>query len=154
MTGFNSLTCSPSSKCLCQRFLKPLVSKSSRKAISHICSIPSTIPNKQYYMLETMSVSGRKDFDKWHAQQVSYQVHFDFSKELVEYCESDIKLLKTGCLKFKALLEEKSKSNLFDRMTIASACNQDLRQNRMLPNTIASEPLHGWRISSNYSKVA
>ena len=39
-------------------------------------------------------------------------------------------------------------------MTIASACNQDLRQNRMLPNTIASEPLHGWRMSSNHSKVA
>ena len=112
------------------------------------------IPDKQYYMPETMSVSGRKDFEKWHAQQVSDQVHFDFSKELIEYCESDVKLLKAGCLKFKALFEEKSKSNPFDRMTIASACNQDLRQNRMLPNTIASEPLHGWRMSSNHSKVA
>ena len=112
------------------------------------------IPDKQYYMPETMSVSGRKDFEKWHAQQVSDQVHFDFSKELIEYCQSDVKLLKTGCLKFKALFEEKSKSNPFDRMTIASACNQDLRQNRMLPNTIASEPLHGWRMSSNHSKVA
>ena len=70
------------------------------------------------------------------------------------YCESDVKLLKTSCLKFKALFKEKSKSNPFDRMTIASACNQDLCQNRMLPNTIASEPLHEWRMRSNHSKVA
>ena len=35
-------------------------------------------------------------------------------------------------------------------MTIASACNRDLRQNRMEPSTIASEP----RLTSNHSKVA
>ena len=39
-------------------------------------------------------------------------------------------------------------------MTIASACNRDLRQNRMEANTIASEPLHGWRLNINHSKVA
>ena len=38
-------------------------------------------------------------------------------------------------------------------MTIASACNRDLRQNRMKPNTIASEPLHGWRPNTNHSHV-
>ena len=70
------------------------------------------------------------------------------------YCESDVKLLKESCLKFKQLFEEKSKFNPFSCMTIASACNRDLRQNRMKPNTIASEPLHGWRLTSNHSKVA
>ena len=72
-------------------------------------------------MPETMSVIGRKDFEKWNAQQVSDQVHFDFSKELIDYCEFDVKRLKAGCLKLKALFEEKSKSNPFERMTIASA---------------------------------
>lgn len=43
----------------------------------------------------------------------------------------------------------KNQSNLFDRMTIASTCNQDLCQNSMLPNTIASEPMHGWTVSSS-----
>ena len=112
------------------------------------------ILDMKYYMPETMSVSGRKAFETWHAEQVSKQVEFDFDEELVAYCESDVKLLKAGCLKFKQLFEEKSKSNPFDRMTIASACNQDLRQNRMTPNTIASEPLHGWRMKTNHSKVA
>ena len=109
------------------------------------------IPAQHYYMPEVMSVSGRKAFETWHAKQTGT---FDFAEELVAYCESDVKLLKEGCLKFKQLFEEKSKFNPFSCMTIASACNRDLRQNRMEPKTIASEPLHGWRLTSNHSKVA
>lgn len=90
-----------------------------------------------------MSVSDRKAFEQWHDQQRVNNVIFDFQKELVEYCESDVKLLKQGCLKFKELFEEKSQFKPFSCMTIASACNRDLRQNRMEPNTIANEPLHG-----------
>lgn len=39
-------------------------------------------------------------------------------------------------------------------MTIASACYRDLRQNRIEANTIASEPLHGWRLNMNHSHVS
>ncbi|KAL9982832.1 hypothetical protein ACROYT_G004941 [Oculina patagonica] len=112
------------------------------------------IPDKQHYMPETMSVGGRKDFETWHDEQVAMNVEFDFQKELIEYCESDVKLLKEGCLTFKRLFEKQSEFNPFDNMTIASACNRDLRQNRMAPNTIASEPLHGWRMKTNHSKVS
>ena len=112
------------------------------------------IPDQACYMPESMSVSHRKAFEQWHDQQRVNNVIFDFQKELVEYCESDVKLLKQGCLKFKGLFEEKSKFNPFCCMTIASACNRDLRQNRMEPNTIANEPLHGWRMQSNYSKAS
>ena len=109
------------------------------------------IPALHYYMPEVMSVSGRKAFETWHAQQTGT---FNFAEELVAYCESDVKLLKEGCLKFKQLFEEKSKFNPFSCMTIASACNRDLRQNRMEPKTIASEPLHGWRLNTNHSHVS
>jgi len=101
------------------------------------------IPDKQHYMPETMSVSGRKDFEQWYDEQVAKNVEFDFHKELTEYCESDVKLLKEGCLTFKRLFEKQSEFNPFDHMTIASAFNKDLRQNRMTPNTIGSEPLYG-----------
>ena len=108
------------------------------------------IPALHYYMPEVMSMSGRKAFETWHAQQTGT---FNFAEELVAYCESDVKLLKEGCLKFKQLFEEKSKFNPFSCMTIASACNRDLRQNRMEPNTIASEQLHSWRLNTNHSRV-
>ena len=54
-------------------------------------------------MPEVMSVSGRKAFETWHAKQTGM---FDFAEELVAYCESDVKLLKEGCLKFKNCLKK------------------------------------------------
>ena len=109
------------------------------------------IPDQHYFMPEVMSVSGRKAFETWYTKQTGT---FNFAEELVSYCESDVKLLKEGCLKFKQLFEEKAKFNPFSCMTIASACNRDLRQNRMEAKTIASEPLHGWRLNTNHSHVS
>ena len=70
------------------------------------------------------------------------------------YCKSDVKLLKEGCLTFKRDFEDLAGFNPFEQMTIASACNRDLRRNRLEANTIASEPLHGWRLRTNHSKVS
>ena len=112
------------------------------------------IPDKRYYMPENMSVKGRQDFDQWYDQQVAKGLVFDFVKELTEYCESDVKLLKHGCLTFKGDFEKLAHFNPFEQMTIASACNRDLRMNCMEENTIASEPLHGWRMTTKHSKTA
>ena len=105
-------------------------------------------------MSEAMSVKDRAEFDLWHDEKVAKGVQFDFQKELVEYCESDVQLVKQGCLQFKDMFEELTGFNPFDHVAIASACNRDLRQNRMEPNTIASEPLHRWRRLTNQSHVA
>ena len=65
----------------------------------HLFNIPEnqeyvgSIPEKYYYMPESMSVSGRKNFEKWYGEQVAKNVEFDFQNELVEYCGSDVKLL-------------------------------------------------------------
>ena len=101
-----------------------------------------------------MSVQGRQDFQRWYADQVACGVEFDFQQELLAYCELDIKLLKQGCLTFKRNFEALAHFNPFDQMTIASACNRDLRTNRMEANTIASKPLQGWCPGTNHSHVA
>ena len=111
------------------------------------------VPALDYYMPETMSPQDRQlAFETWHQQQRD-QV-FDFQKELVAYCQSDVRLLKEGCLTFKRLFETLTGFNPFEHATIASACNRDLRMNRMIPNSIASEPVRGWRNSINQSRVA
>ena len=110
------------------------------------------IPALDYYIPETMSPEGKQALETWHQDQRG-QV-FDFKKELVKYCKSDVRLLKQGCLTFKRLFETLTGFNPFDHITIASACNRDLRMNRMIPNSIASEPVRGWRNRINYSKVA
>ena len=110
------------------------------------------IPALDYYIPETMSPEGKQALETWHQEQRDKV--FDFKKELVKYCKSDVRLLKQGCLTFKRLFETLTSFNPFDHITIASACNRDLRMNRMIPNSIASEPVRGWRNRINYSKVA
>ena len=113
------------------------------------------VPVLDYYMPETMSPEGKQALEKWHQEQREKEVVFDFQKELVEYCESDVRLLKQGCLTFKRLFEAQAGFNPFDNITIASACNMDLRMNRMIHNSIASEPTLGWKKNNiNQSKVA
>ena len=91
-------------------------------------------------MPEVMSPEGRQKFETWHKEQCDNQTVFDFQKELVEYCDSDVRLLKEGCLTFKRLFEAKTGFNPFDHMTIASACNRDLRMNRMIPTVWPVNP--------------
>ena len=110
------------------------------------------VPALDYYMPETLSSQDRQALETWHQQQRDKV--FDFQHELFAYCQSDVRLLKQGCLTFKRLFETLTGFNPFEHITIASACNRDLRMNRMIPNSIASEPVRGWRNSINQSRVA
>ena len=112
------------------------------------------VPAIDHYVLEVMSPERRQKFETWNKEQRDNQVLFDFQKELVAYGESDVRLLKEGCLTFKRLFEAKTGFNPFEHMTIASACNRDLRMSRMIPNSLASEPVGGWRNRINQSQVA
>jgi len=106
-------------------------------------------------MPEVMSPKGRQEFETWYQEQRDNHVVFDFQKELVAYCESDVRLLKEkGCLTFTRLFEAKTGFNPFEHMSIALACNRDLRTNCMIPDSLASEPLGGWRNRINQSQVA
>ena len=82
-------------------------------------------------------------FETWHSKQTGT---FNFAEELLAYCESDVKLLKEGCLTFKRIFEQQADFNPFNHMTITSACNYDLRRNCMEASTITSEPLESWRL--------
>ena len=107
-----------------------------------------------YYMPETMAPKAKQALEKWHQEQRNQNVVFDFQKELVAHCESDVRLLKEGCLAFKRLFKTLAGFNPFEHIIIASACNRDLRMNRMIPISIASERVKGWRNRINQSKVA
>ena len=68
------------------------------------------VPAIDYYMPETMSPKGRQEFETWHKEQRDKNEAFDFQKELMAYCESDVRLLKEGCLTFKRLFDPKRDS--------------------------------------------
>ncbi|XP_068720877.1 uncharacterized protein [Montipora capricornis] len=112
------------------------------------------LPDKAFYMPDGMSVKKRRDFDTWYDDQAAREVVFDFQAELLAYCQSDVKLLKQGCLTFMRDFQGRAEFNPFEQMTVASACNRYLRMHCMEEDSIASEPLLGWRGRINHSQAS
>ncbi|CAH3188794.1 unnamed protein product, partial [Porites lobata] len=73
-------------------------------------------------------------------------VPFHFNQEMIDYCKSDVALLKAGCEAFQQEFERQAGFNPMAKcITIASACNLYWRKHHLIPDTIAVEPLGGWR---------
>ena len=65
---------------------------------------------------------------------------------MIDYCKSDVALLKAGCEAFQQEFERQAGFNPMAKcITIASACNLNWRKYHLTPNTIVVEPLGGWR---------
>ena len=104
------------------------------------------IPTIDYYDPEGMHKAKKHELELWHATQVQNNVVFDFAKELEEYCQSDVALLKGGCEAFSREFESHAGFNPFEKcVTIASACNRYWRIHHLPVDTIAVRPLRGWR---------
>lgn len=93
-----------------------------------------------------MMSSKKEELQTWHAEQVRRNVVFDFKQEIVEYCKSDVALLKAGCQAFQQEFQSQAGFNPMEKcFTIASACNLYWQNHHLQPNTIAVEPVRGWR---------
>ena len=86
-----------------------------------------------------MGVKENKEFLKWHKLQNTKT--FDFAQEMLDYCRSDVDILRQACCKFRELLLEVTGQQVeeeiadevvtkwqghvepFDYITIASVCN-------------------------------
>lgn len=108
------------------------------------------------YTPDDMESKKRDQFLTWHARKVAEDAVFNFQEELLKYCESDVKLLKEGCLKFVQEFQEIAGFNpLIESITIASACNLFRRSEKLEEDLIALEPQSEWRGNHiNPSKVA
>jgi len=101
------------------------------------------IPDKNYFSAEYFSLEKTREFEKWYDDNSN--VVYDFKKELEEYCISDVKLLKEGCLKFRKILLEKTGVDPFKKcITIASLCHYIFRKNMMIKDSIAIIPSNGY----------
>jgi hypothetical protein len=62
------------------------------------------LPDAEFYSPDTMSTQQRKEFYDW------YEIHkndkFDFQKELVSYCVSDVDILRRACCEFRTLVRK------------------------------------------------
>ena len=102
------------------------------------------LPNIEHYMPDSMTPRARAVFLKLHQDLSPQRYVFDFRKELLAYCQSDVQLLKQGCMTFQRDFKERAGFCPFEQMTIASACNRYLRRHYLEADTIACEPPNCW----------
>ena len=104
------------------------------------------IPDLEFFDPEGKSEKKKKELEEWHKEQVKRGVQYDFAKEMEDYCKSDVALLQAGCAAFVKEFESHAGFNPFEKcVTIASACHLYWRKHCIEENTIAVEPLRGWR---------
>ena len=55
---------------------------------------------------DMMKRESRDEFVNWYHRQVTTHAVFDFCKEIMEYCRSDVDILRRCCLKFRTLFQK------------------------------------------------
>ncbi len=59
------------------------------------------MPSKAHYMYNQMSSSNIKTFLEWYIARVEENYVFDFNKEILQYCKSDVDILRRSMIKFR-----------------------------------------------------
>ncbi|XP_072384507.1 uncharacterized protein [Diabrotica undecimpunctata] len=92
------------------------------------------LPNPKYYGPNTMKEKQRTAFLEWYEAHKNDE--FDFQRELHAYCDSDVDILRRGCLEFRKEFLGIANIDPFQYLTIASVCMAIYRAKYLQPNTI------------------
>jgi len=95
------------------------------------------IPAKEYYCFDTMTPENRNKFIEWHDQKVNEGYVFDFAKEIAEYCDSDVDILRRGCLDLRKTFLDIANIDPFQYVTIPGVCMALFRSKYLPPETVA-----------------
>lgn len=63
---------------------------------------------KELYCGSDMKSKPASDFHKWHDEQTANGYVFNFRRELIDYCISDVTILRQACTALRELFEEKA----------------------------------------------
>ena len=112
------------------------------------------IPCQDDYGVNFMKPAEREAFIAWHQEQVENNYVFDFRKEIIKYCRSDVDILAKCCLLYREMFREETNIDPFDKaLTIASYCHQVYRTNFLEKDTIAIFS-HARQLKANQSNTA
>ena len=111
-----------------------------------------TIPSKKHYGFNQMKPDERTKFLKWYEERVRENYIFDFKKEILEYCRSDIDILRRGIMKLREDFIELENIDPLRYITIASVCMTIYRSNYMPNKTITIVPEYAK--TDNFSKMS
>ena len=112
------------------------------------------IPCQADYGVNFMKPEAREAFLAWHKEQVESNYLFDFQKEIIKYCRSDVDILRKCCMLFREMLRDETGIDPFERsLTIASYCHEVYRTNFLKKDTIAVFQ-HDRQIKTKQSNMA
>ena len=110
------------------------------------------ISSKKHYGYNQMKPDERTKFLKWYEERVRENYVFDFKKEILEYCRSDVDILRRGIMKLREDFIELENIDPLRYITIASVCMTIYRSNYMPNKTIAIVPEYAK--TDNFSKMS
>ena len=87
-----------------------------------------------------MKPDERTKFLKWYDDRMSENYIFDFQKEIIEYCRSDVDILRRGMMKLKEDFIKLENIDPLHYVMIASVCMMIYRSNYKPKKTIAIVP--------------
>ena len=111
-----------------------------------------TIPSKKHYGYNQMKPDERSKSLKWYEERVRENYVFDFKKEILEYCRSDVDILRRGIMKLREDFIKLENIDPLRYITIASVCMTIYRSNYMPNKTIAIVPEYAK--TDNFSKMS
>ena len=112
------------------------------------------IPCQNDYGVNFKKPAERKAFIAWHQEQVENNYLFDFRKEIIKYCRSDVDIMRKCCLLYREMFRKETDIDPFDKaLTIASYCHQVYRTNFLKKDTIAVFS-HDRQLKTKQSNVA
>ena len=96
------------------------------------------IPCQNDYGVNFMKPGEREAFIAWHDEQVANNYRYDFRKEIVKYCRSDVDIMRKCCLLYREMFRNETDIDPFNKsLTIASYCQEVYRTNFLKKDTIA-----------------
>ncbi|KAK3932712.1 putative DNA polymerase [Frankliniella fusca] len=111
--------------------------------------------DKHFYCVSTMKQKAVAEFNAWHDEQTANGFVFNFRRELIEYCISDVTILRQACHAFRSLFEQTAGFDpMFNCMTLSSACMAAFRRNFLKPDTIGIVPPGGYHGRGKQSHIA
>ncbi|GLV33356.1 hypothetical protein CBL_20104 [Carabus blaptoides fortunei] len=109
----------------------------------------------KFYGVNSMHSEQRDAFLKWHAAKVNEDYVFKMKEGIVDYCVSDVDILRRACVKFRqTFIKDCGVCPFTEAVIIASAWNKVCRRRFLKHRTIGLIPENGYRMNSNQSKVA
>jgi len=102
-----------------------------------------------------MKVKASEDSNEWYDRQVANKVVFNFRKELIDYCISDVTILRQACQAFRELFAHSAGIDpMFQCVTLSSACMAANRKNVLPAGKIGIVPAGGYHGRGKQSHVA